>query len=448
MYRVLVADDEKYMRWIISETIKDDCKVIEASNGKECVEKFETEEPDLLVIDLRMPKMSGLEVLKLVHQRDPDMPVIMITAHGSIETAIEAMKQGAYDYVTKPFDIDQLRIKIYRAIRMKSLLKEVSYHRSEMSKTMEGYSMETKSKAMEDVYEMIERVSGTDSSVLITGESGTGKEVAARMLHEKSQRQGRPFVAVNCAAIPENLIESELFGHEKGAFTGAIKTKQGKFEQAAGGSLFLDEIAEISPSLQVKLLRAVQEKSVVRVGGLRTIETDVRIIAATNKKILESVESGEFREDLYYRLNVVSIEMPALRKRKEDIPALARHLLNKKNKEKRVLGISAAAEKELMAYNWPGNIRELENCMERALIVSGNGDIMPEHLPFKKAAEKEAASKASISFPDQGINLEETEKELIITALKKAGDNRTKAAGLLGITRSALLYRMNKYDIS
>ncbi len=448
MYRVLVADDEKYMRWIISETIKDDCKVIEASNGKECMEKFDAEEPDLLVIDLRMPKMNGLEVLKAVHQKDPDMPVIMITAHGSIETAIEAMKQGAYDYVTKPFDIDQLRIKIYRAIRMKSLLKEVSYHRNEMSKTMEGYSIETKSKAMRDVYELIEMVSGADSSVLITGESGTGKEVAARMIHEKSTRRGRPFVAVNCAAIPENLIESELFGHEKGAFTGAIKTKQGKFEQAAGGSLFLDEIAEISPSLQVKLLRAVQEKSVVRVGGLRTIETDVRIIAATNKNILEAVEAGEFREDLYYRLNVVSIEMPALRERREDIPFLARHLLNKKNKENRVVGISEAAEKELIAYDWPGNIRELENCMERALIVSGNGDIMAGHLPFKRLVEKEQARKALIVFPDEGIDLEETEKELIKSALEKAKNNRTKAAELLNITRSAMLYRMNKYDIS
>jgi len=317
-----------------------------------------------------------------------------------------------------------------------------------MSKTMEGYSIETKSKAMRDVYELIEMVSGADSSVLITGESGTGKEVAARMIHEKSTRRGRPFVAVNCAAIPENLIESELFGHEKGAFTGAIKTKQGKFEQAAGGSLFLDEIAEISPSLQVKLLRAVQEKSVVRVGGLRTIETDVRIIAATNKNILEAVEAGEFREDLYYRLNVVSIEMPALRERREDIPFLARHLLNKKNKENRVVGISEAAEKELIAYDWPGNIRELENCMERALIVSGNGDIMAGHLPFKRLVEKEQARKALIVFPDEGIDLEETEKELIKSALEKAKNNRTKAAELLNITRSAMLYRMNKYDIS
>ena len=448
MYRVLVADDEKYIRWIISETIKNDCKVIEAANGKECIEKFDKEEPDLLLIDLRMPIMNGLEVLKAVHKKDQDMPVIMITAHGCIETAIEAMKEGAYDYVTKPFDIDQLRIKIYRAIRMKSLLKEVSYHRSEMSKTMEGYSMETKSEAMKNVYELIERVSGADSSVLITGESGTGKEVAARMIHEKSTRRDKPIIAVNCAAIPENLIESELFGHEKGAFTGAVKTKQGKFEQAAGGSLFLDEIAEISPSLQVKLLRAVQEKSVVRVGGLRTIETDVRIIAATNKNIIEAVESGEFREDLYYRLNVVSIEMPALRERKEDIPFLARHLLNKKNKGNRLVQISELAEKELMAYKWPGNIRELENCMERALIVSESGDIMPEHLPFKRTIEKDQSDRPLISFPSEGIDLEETEKELIKIALEKAQNNRTKAAKLLKITRSALLYRMNKYDIS
>jgi two-component system NtrC family response regulator len=448
MYRVLVADDEKYMRWIISETIKDDCKVIEASNGKDCLEKFETEEPDLLVIDLRMPKMNGLEVLKAVHQRDPDVPVIMITAHGSIETAIEAMKEGAYDYVTKPFDIDQLRIKIYRAIRMKSLLKEVSYRRTEMSKTMEGYFIETKSEAMADVYELVEMASKTDSSIFINGESGTGKEIIARMIHDKSSRRHKPLVTVNCAAIPENLIESELFGHEKGAFTGAIKMKPGKFELASGGTLFLDEIAEISPGMQAKLLRAVQEKNFERVGGLRTIETDIRIIAATNKNILEAVESGEFREDLYYRLNVVPIEMPALRERKQDIPALARHLLKQKSGGTRAVNISEAAEKELMAYNWPGNIRELENCMERALIVSGNGDIMPNHLPFKKVAEKELGSKALIVFPDEGIDLEETEKELIKVALEKAENNRTKAAKLLSITRSALLYRMNKYGIS
>ncbi len=448
MYRVLVADDEKYIRWIISKTIKDDCEVIEAANGKECLEKFEAEEPDLVVLDLRMPGMDGLKVLEAIHEKTPDLPVIMITAHGTIETAIEAMKHGAYDFVTKPFDIDDLKIKIYRAIRMKSLLKEVSYHRTEISKTIEGYFVETKSESMADVYELIDMVSKSDSNVLITGESGTGKEVVARMIHDKSARRHKPMVAVNCAAIPETLIESELFGHEKGAFTGAIKTKPGRFELASGGTLFLDEIAEISPGMQVKLLRAIQEKSVERVGGLRTIETDVRLIAATNKDIQESMETGEFREDLYYRLNVVSIRIPPLRERKQDIPLLARHLLNRKKKSAEPVHISEAAEKVLISHNWPGNIRELENCIERALIVSGNGEILPKHLPFKTPDDSNVSLKTTADFPEEGIDLEETEKRFIRAALKQAGGNRTKAAKLLSITRSALLYRMNKYDIS
>jgi len=243
MNRVIVADDEKYIRWIISETIKESCDVIEAENGRECLAKFESEEPDLVVLDLRMPGMDGLEVLEAIREKDSDLPVIMITAHGTIETAIEAMKRGAYDFITKPFDIDELKIKIFRAIRMKSLIREVTYHRDEISKAMDGYLTETKSKKMAEAYELVEMASKTDSNILITGESGTGKEVIARMVHESSPRRHKPLVAVNCAAIPETLIESELFGHEKGAFTGAVKAKPGKFELAAGGTLFLDEMA-------------------------------------------------------------------------------------------------------------------------------------------------------------------------------------------------------------
>ncbi|MBK5251882.1 MAG: sigma-54-dependent Fis family transcriptional regulator [Peptostreptococcaceae bacterium] len=448
MYRVLVADDEKYIRWIISKTINDDCEVIEAANGKECLEKFEAEEPDLVVLDLRMPGMDGMKVLEVIHEKDRDLPVIMITAHGTIETAIEAMKHGAYDFVTKPFDIDELKIKIYRAIRMKSLLKEVSYHRTEISKTIEGYFVETKSQAMADVYELIDMVSKSDSNVFITGESGTGKEVVARMIHDKSARRHKPMVTVNCAAIPETLIESELFGHEKGAFTGAIKTKPGKFELASGGTLFLDEIAETSLSIQVKLLRTVQEKSIERVGGIRTIETDIRLITATNKNIEDAVKFGEFREDLYYRLNVVQIRLPSLKERKQDIPLLARHLLDQKKRKTEPASISEAAMEALISYNWPGNIRELENCIERALIVSKNGEILPKHLPFKAPYAPNIPMKTPLDFPEEGIDLEETEKCFIRAALKQSGGNRTKAAKLLSITRSALLYRMNKYGIS
>ena len=448
MNRVIVADDEKYIRWIISETIKESCHVIEVENGRECLAKFESEEPDLVVLDLRMPGMDGLEVLEAIREKDRDLPVIMITAHGTIETAIEAMKRGAYDFITKPFDIDELKIKIFRAIRMKSLIREVSYHRDEISKAMDGYFTETKSKKMAEVYELVEMASKTDSNILITGESGTGKEVIARMVHESSPRRHKPLVAVNCAAIPETLIESELFGHEKGAFTGAVKAKPGKFELAAGGTLFLDEIAEVSPAVQVKLLRAIQEKSVERVGGIRTINTDVRLITATNKNIKDAMESGQLREDLYYRLNVVNIDIPPLRERKSDILSLATHLLAQKKKTVGQASISDEAEMALVSHDWPGNIRELENCMERALIVSGNGEILPKHLPFSVSDKSNFPSLQFSDFPDDGIDLEETEKELIRAALNKACGNRTKAAKLLSITRSALLYRMNKHGIS
>jgi len=448
MNRVIVADDEKYIRWIISETIKESCDVIEVENGRQCLAKFESEEPDLVVLDLRMPGMDGLEVLEAIREKDRDLPVIMITAHGTIETAIEAMKRGAYDFITKPFDIDELKIKIFRAIRMKSLIREVSYHRDEISKAMDGYFTETKSKKMAEAYELVEMASKTDSNILITGESGTGKEVIARMVHESSPRRHKPLVAVNCAAIPETLIESELFGHEKGSFTGAVKAKPGKFELAVGGTLFLDEIAEISPAVQVKLLRAIQEKSVERVGGIRTIKTDVRLITATNKNIKEAMESGQFREDLYYRLNVVNIDIPPLRERKSDIPSLATHLLTQKKKTAGQASISDEAEMALVSHDWPGNIRELENCMERALIVSGGGEILPKHLPFSLSEKPDIPLLPLSDFPDDGIDLEETEKELIRAALDKACGNRTKAAKLLSITRSALLYRMNKYGIS
>ena len=448
MNRVIVADDEKYIRWIISETIKENCDVIEAENGRQCLKKFESEEPDLVVLDLRMPGMDGLEVLKAIHEKDPDFPVIMITAHGTIETAIEAMKLGAYDFITKPFDIDELKIKIYRAIRMKSLIREVSYHRDEISKAMDGYFTETECKKMEDAYQLVEMASKTNANILITGESGTGKEVIARMVHEKSPRRHKPMVVVNCAAIPETLIESELFGHEKGSFTGAVKAKPGKFELAAGGTLFLDEIGEISPAVQVKLLRAIQEKSVERVGGIRTIKTDVRLITATNINIKEAMKSGQFREDLYYRLNVVNIEIPPLRERKSDIPSLAKHLLTQKNRTSGEVSMSEEAQRVLVSHDWPGNIRELENCMERALIVSGGGGILPRHLPFSFSEKPDIPNLPVLDFPDGGIDLEETEKELIRAALDKACGNRTKAAKLLSITRSALLYRMNKHGIS
>ena len=447
MYKVLVADDEPYIRWIIAKTLKEDCVVHEAKNGKECLEQARRLGPDLVVLDLKMPGMDGLEVLARLKEEDPDLPVVMITGHGTIDTAIAAMKAGAYDFVTKPFDIDQLRIRLHQALRMKRLMKEVAYHRIEKSRQLEGAFMETKSPAMAQVYNLVDKLSDTEANVLITGESGTGKELIARMIHEKSPRQNGPLVAVNCAAIPENLVESELFGHEKGAFTGAVKSRAGKFEQASGGTLFLDEIGEIPPDLQVKLLRAIQEKQVERVGGTRSIETDVRLVAATNRDLETAMEQGRFREDLYYRLNVIRIDLPPLRERSGDIIGLARHFLNLKKRGPEPAQLSSEAEDMLLGHDWPGNIRELENCMERALIVSGGGTILPEHLPLSPGARRVVSREIPVAFPDEGINLEETEKALIRAALEKASGNRTRAAALLGITRSALLYRMDKHRL-
>jgi two-component system NtrC family response regulator len=300
---------------------------------------------------------------------------------------------------------------------------------------------------MQEIYNMVDKVADTDASVLITGESGTGKEIIARLIHNKSNRKRKPFVSVNCAALPESLAESELFGHEKGAFTGAVARKPGKFEQADGGTLFLDEIGELDPAMQAKLLRAIQEKAFERIGGTITIRVDVRIIAATNKNIQLAIQKGSFREDLYYRLNVVHLEIPPLRERKEDIPQLVEQFISKYNRKNKRISVSPRTVEALLSYDWPGNIRELENCIERALIVCDGNEILPEHLPFSEVLTGGKYGSCIVYFPDEGIDLEKTEKELITLALKKSNNNQTKAARLLNITRSALIYRMKKYGL-
>lgn len=447
--KILVIDDEEHMCWALERAMRQEgYQVFTATRGQQGLELIREEAPSLVILDLKMPEMDGMEVLSRAKEMQPKLPVIILTAHGTIETAIEAMKIGAADFITKPFDLDELKIVIKKALMISQLVTEVSFLRSELTK--QYGRIIGKSQAIKEVTQLIDRVAVSNATVLITGESGTGKEVAAVSIHQSSPRRDMPFVAVNCAALPENLLESELFGHEKGAFTGAVARKMGRFELADRGTIFLDEIAEMPLNMQVKLLRFLQEKTFERVGGTETIKVDVRVIAATNRNIIEAVEKGDFREDLYYRLNVIPIHLPPLRERKEDVPLLAEHFLDKFQPTYLVNKISPAAMEMLCNYNWPGNIRELQNIIERAAIICHGSEIMPDHLPKELQSPKKnisAVEYAVVTLPEGGISLEEVEKQLIVKALEKSGGNQTRAAQLLGITRSALLYRMQKHGI-
>ncbi len=445
--KILIIDDEKHLCWALEKAMRQEgYQALSATSGKKGLELIKEESPSLVILDLKMPEMDGLEVLRKAREIQPGLPVIMLTAHGTIETAIEAMKIGAVDYLTKPFDLEELKIVIKQNLMVSRLVTEVNFLRNELAKKYTNLIGE--SKAIQEIKRLIEKVAKSNATVLITGESGTGKEVAALAIHQQSLRKDGPFVPVNCAALPEQLLESELFGHEKGAFTGAVARKPGRFELADRGTIFLDEITEIPLSMQVKLLRVLQEKSFERVGGTETLCVDVRVIAATNRDIASAMQQGQFREDLYYRLNVFQIHMPPLRERKEDIPLLAQHFVEKFRPTYLVNKISPAAMELLVRYHWPGNIRELQNVIERAAIICQGNEILPEHLPKELLAAQKTTAGPVINFPDQGISLEEVEKELILKALEKTGGNQTRAAQLLGITRSALLYRSQKYGIN
>lgn len=447
--KILVIDDEEHMCWALERGLRQEgYRVITATRGKQGLELIRNETPSLVILDLKMPEMDGLEVLVKAKDLLPKLPVIMITAHGTIDTAIEAMKLGATDYITKPFDLEELKLVVKQALVVSQLQEEVTFLRSEINKKYGR--IVGNSQAIQDVCTLIDKVADSNATVLVTGESGTGKEVTALSIHQLSSRRDNPFVPINCAALPESLLESELFGHEKGAFTGAVARKLGRFELANNGTLFLDEITEMPLSMQVKLLRVLQERQFERVGGTESIRVDVRVIAATNRDPQECIKNGLLREDLYYRLNVLPIHLPPLRERMEDIPLLVMHFLKKFNPSQAQL-ISPDAMGLLMAYSWPGNIRELQNVIERAVILSQGNEIKTHHLP--KEIQKEDDSKNSnfpgliLNFPDQGISFEEVERELIIKALEKSSGNQTQAAKLLGITRSALLYRAQKYKI-
>ena len=444
---VLLIDDDDSLRRVMEFSLTEaGYNVQAASSGEKGLALFETGSFDAVITDITMPGMSGMEVLAKIHQRDEALPVLVITAYGTIENAVEAMKRGAFDYITKPFNRDELRLALNKALRMRRLEKENVALRAEITDRYRFQSIVGNSQKIKEVLEMAGRVAVSEASVLITGESGTGKELLAKGIHYNSSRADGPFVAVNCAAIPEHLIESELFGHVRGAFTGAVKDREGRFELATGGTLFLDEIGDLRVELQAKILRALQERQVDRVGGKHPVPVDVRIIASTNKDIERAVKEGSFREDLFYRLSVIMLHMPPLRERKDDIPILVRHFLKKFNRGAEV-SIDHEALAMLTAYGWPGNVRELENSIERASVLKRGDTITLEDLPDKLKKEKSIVENIILNLPDEGIALEDLERNLIIKALEKHKGNQTRAAEYLGITRPTLIYRMEKYGI-
>jgi len=444
---ILLIDDDDSLRRVMEFSLTEAGHTVQtAASGEDGLRLFEKGNFDAVITDITMPGMSGMEVLAKVRQRVPTIPVIVITAYGTIESAVEAMKQGAFDYITKPFNRDELRLTLEKAIKMRRLEKENVELRAEVTDRYSFESIICSCEKMKEVLDLAGRVAASDASLLITGESGTGKELLAKGVHFNSRRANGPFVAVNCAAIPEALIESDLFGHVKGSFTGAVRDKEGKFELADGGTLFLDEIGDLRIDLQAKILRALQEREVDRIGGGKPVSVDVRVIAATNKDIERAVKDGVFREDLYYRLNVITLFIPPLRDRKEDIPVLAGHFLKKFNTEADVR-MDGSALSVLTAYGWPGNVRELENVIERASVLKRGLLITREELPEKLKKEKMGVEGIILNIPEQGISLEELEKKLIIKALEKHKGNQTRAAEFLGITRPTLIYRMEKFRL-
>lgn len=445
--KILIADDEKNMIWAMKKALKNEgYRIITAADGVEAVEMARQEEPDLILLDLKMPKKDGMEALKEIKSLNGKVPVIMITAHGTMESAIEAMKLGALDYISKPFDLEELKVVIEKALNVGNMQEQIEFLTEELNKNT-GKVIIGESEKIRGVLQIVSRVANSSATVFITGESGTGKELIANAIHFNSNRKHKPYIKVNCGALPETLLESELFGHEKGAFTGAIAKKPGRFERADGGTIFLDEVGELSPAIQVKLLRVLQEKEFERVGGTETIKVDVRIVAATNRNLREMVEKGEFREDLFYRLNVIPIELPPLRERKEDIPKLIEFFTEKYCAEigRSKLSFDREAMEALTHYPWKGNIRELENVIERIVILNHGEkvtkDVLPKEILFYNS------EVPAFLLPEEGIDLEQVEKSLIEQALKRTDYNQTHAAKLLGITRHTLIYRMEKYNI-
>jgi two-component system response regulator AtoC len=452
MSKILIVDDEKLICDMLrTELEKNNYEVTVVNNSKDAIKVIEHNDFDIVLLDLMLPKITGLDLLSLIKEKSPNTVVIIITAYGSAESAVKAMKLGAFDYITKPFSMEEMLVVIKKAEEYAKKLQEIDYYKKERGREFNLDAIIGSSKAIKDIKETIMRIAEADVKVvLIEGESGVGKELIAKAIHGLSKRASSPFIAINCASVPETLLESELFGYEKGAFTDAKTTKQGLIDLADGGTLFLDEIGDMPTSIQAKLLRFLEERKVRRVGGLTDIPVDVQVIAATNKVLKKLVQEGKFREDLYYRIKVVPIYVPPLRERKEDIIDLANHFIKHFNREfkKHVKGFSPIALKMIMQYDWPGNIRELRNVIERAMIFEEEDMIMVERLPAEiiaSSGKTYSSSPLEIKIPPEGIDIEEVEKELIRQALLMTKGNQSKAARLLNIGVDAMRYRMKKF---
>jgi two-component system NtrC family response regulator len=454
METILVVDDEKNYLLVLSAVLEEEgYEVLTTVSGLEALEIHKSSDLDLVLTDMKMPGMDGIELLDQIKAMDPELPVVMMTAHGTVDKAVEAMQKGAYSYILKPFDNERLILYVKKAISIYQVVKENRRLRHAVESQYRFGNIIGKSKAMRDVFETIQKVAPSNATVQIEGESGTGKELVAKSIHFNSPRRENPFVAVNCSALAESLLESELFGHEKGAFTGAVSSKKGRFELAHGGTLFLDEIGELSANLQVKLLRVLQEKTFERVGGIRSVAVDIRVITATNKNLKEEMKAGRFRDDLFYRLNVVHIVIPPLRLRWEDIQLLVDHFIKKYDSSNQstvpVKGLSQEVIRLFYEYSWPGNIRELENVIERAIILCEDGVVTVKDLPnwFKK----NVFNATLIDSIPTGAKLYETleliEKEMIERALKMANNVQAHAAEILGIGKSGLNQKIRKYNL-
>ncbi len=444
--KILVIDDDPSLRRVLEYNLQEEgYGVFTAATGTEGLSLFHKHEPDLVITDMKMPDMDGFRVMQGIKERNPDALVIIITAFGAVDAAVKAMKLGAYDYITKPFNRDELRLTVGKALRMSGLSAENRRLKDQLADRVEFRNIIGISPAMEQVFAMVRRVADTEATVLITGESGTGKELVARAIHGLSSRRNAPFVAVNCAAIPKDLLESELFGHVRGAFTGAVRDNPGKFRLADGGTILLDEIGDLPVALQPKLLRALQEKTIEPLGGSTSHKLDVRVLASTNADLEKAIKTGDFREDLYYRIAVIPIHLPPLRERREDIPLLVRHFAAKRGGE----GVVFAKDTvdAMRRYQWPGNIRELENTVERLLIMMEGSSISIDDLPDKIRCGAVKKEESIVSLPPGGYSLEQLEREIVHEALERNDWNQTSAARFLRIPRHVLIYRMEKYGI-
>ncbi len=445
---ILIVDDEQLIRWSLTSRLKDEgYRILEAGTAADAL-SLQREGVDLVLLDIGLPDASGLSVLKQIKESDPDTLVIMLTGQTGVQTAVEAMKNGAFHYANKPFDLDEVVLLVEKALETTHLRREVRTLRARQAQPYGPESIVGESAPIVAVRAMLQKIGVSPATtVLLTGESGTGKDLAAKVIHYSSSRAAKPFMNITCSALPETLLESELFGHERGAFTGADRMKRGLLESADGGTVFLDEIGEMVPLLQAKLLRFLEEKSFKRVGGAADIKVDVRVIAATNRSLQDEVKKGRFREDLFYRLNVMAVPLPPLRDRRDDVPRLLRHYIDIFNLEfrKKIQGLSAGALKALQGYAWPGNVRELRNAVERAMLLTDDDQLSESHFSMLTASDAELST--GLGLPAGGINLEELERALVLQALERSGWNQTKAATLLGLNRDQIRYRIEKFKL-